>query len=656
MCFFHPETMPSLSNWVALEKLGFPTRVPMLPNFLTRVRSNISFAEEPRSSMTAQTLGTPLRSCWKGSSSGYFKPFHQAARLDFALGHIEKYPSLEVEFRYPATSTLGAQLANFRKQTSFSDVLLMKVIFPTTFPSSPPIFRLVQPRLVFSSSSAILVTDGGMLRLAKLSGAAWQSWRPGQERFEHDFINLLLDVHEGLSTASIDFSTRPYFLPTTPAMNFGSTGRFQTIAPISQFPAVTLEQAIQIFPELAEVQAGCVLLPHECAMDVYSRVFGATAQMPSAMHVEIKNCATEERVYAGMSETTALQDSAVFLPAWMMRQLFLNDGDEVRIRAVTLPMCSCVHLQPQSQDFYEMAGPDPLLLLQESLAPLPALTAGFSIPIGMALGGAVDCAIRKFAILVARLEDASGDVQAAKLPGHSGILGDTEVRLELLPAPDLPESGHEYKERLQQEAERRDKVEHMLAIKRARIQETKQKPGKPWKLDLEDETGLELCLKFPNGAQLRRRFPPELNIGDLKRYILSDAECPWKPDWGEAPCLELARMFPRHTFLDEDAILTVGDRSVLLVMEKASGERRDSEYVVLCPPEVESALGHSGLCNAYTSEMSSFPASPSQAGQLQSRRSWWIRMNLGSQFNVTMLEHVGIQTMQTIVPDISRVW
>ena len=497
----------------------------------------------------------------------------------------------------------------------------MKVIFPTTFPSSPPIFRLVQPRLVFSSSSAILVTDGGMLRLAKLSGAAWQSWRPGQERFEHDFINLLLDVHEGLSTASIDFSTRPYFLPTTPAMNFGSTGRFQTIAPISQFPAVTLEQAIQIFPELAEVQAGCVLLPHECAMDVYSRVFGATAQMPSAMHVEIKNCATEERVYAGMSETTALQDSAVFLPAWMMRQLFLNDGDEVRIRAVTLPMCSCVHLQPQSQDFYEMAGPDPLLLLQESLAPLPALTAGFSIPIGMALGGAVDCAIRKFAILVARLEDASGDVQAAKLPGHSGILGDTEVRLELLPAPDLPESGHEYKERLQQEAERRDKVEHMLAIKRARIQETKQKPGKPWKLDLEDETGLELCLKFPNGAQLRRRFPPELNIGDLKRYILSDAECPWKPDWGEAPCLELARMFPRHTFLDEDAILTVGDRSVLLVMEKASGERRDSEYVVLCPPEVESALGHSGLCNAYTSEMSSFPASPSQAGQLQSRRS-----------------------------------
>ena len=453
--------------------------------------------------------------------------------------------------------------------------------------------------------------------------------------------------HEGLSTASIDFSTRPYFLPTTPAMNFGSTGRFQTIAPVSQFPAVTLEQAIQVFPELAEVQAGCVLLPHQCAMDVYSRVFGATAQMPSAMHVEIKNCATEERVYAGMSETTALQDSAVFLPAWMMRQLFLNDGDEVRIRAVTLPMCSCVHLQPQSQDFYEMAGADPLLLLQESLAPLPALTAGFSIPIGMALGGAVDCAIRKFAILVARLEDASGDVQAAKLPGHSGILGDTEVRLELLPAPDLPESGHEYKERLQQEAERRDKVEHMLAIKRQRRQETKQKPGKPWKLDLEDETGLELCLKFPNGAQLRRRFPPELNIGDLKRYILSDAECRWKPN--SSDCLELARMFPRHTFLDEDTILTVGDRSVLLVMEKASGERRDSEYVVLCPPEVESALGHSGLCNAYTSEMSSFPASPSQAG-LQSRRGWWIWMNLGSQFNV------GIPTMPTIVPEISRVW
>ena len=84
-------------------------------------------------------------------------------------------------------------------------------------------------------------------------------------------------------------------------------------------------------------------------------------------------------------------------------------------------------------------------------------------------------------------------------------------------------------------------------------------------------------------------------------------------------------MFPRHTFLDEDTILTVGDRSVLLVMEKTSGERqdrRDSEYVVLCPPEVENAFGHSGIRNAYTSEMSSFPASPSpQAGQLQSRRS-----------------------------------
>ena len=30
-------------------------------------------------------------------------------------------------------------------------------------------------------------------------------------------------------------------------------------------------------------------------------------------------------------------------------------------------------------------------------------------------------------------------------------------------------------------------------------------------------------------------------------------------------------------------------------------------------------------------------------------------MNLGSQFNVTMLEHVEIETMPTIVPEISRV-
>ena len=488
-----------------------------------------------------------------------------------------------MECRFLLDTKLGTQLADYKRRTSAPDLVLLRMVFPKTFPVHPPVLRLVQPRMKFGGRTApkaeqMFLTDGGMLRLAQLSAAAWQP--------DQDIADVLLHVHQHFLSAEVDMSTRPY-AEVPSAVDFGTTLCIPTVAQCTnKFPAATLELAAEILPELVDVPPGCAVLPHSCAMDIYSRVFSSSGgQRPLAVHVEIKNCTTEGRVFAGMAEVSAMQDSAVFLPAWIMRQLFLDEGDEVRIRMVSLPQCSCVHLQPLSQDFYELAGDDPLFVLHEALAPLPALTTGFSIP--------VELGSRKAMVLAVRLEDEAGDVAAARLPGSGGILGEHELRVELLPAVDLAESGSEYQDRVSHEALRQAKLQHVLEAKRA-MQRNAATGGDIEERAGDGTAGCELCIKFPNGKQLRRRFLPGLSIADLKMFLFRHGTGPesvWKPAALQATSLQLACMFPRRNFHDDETVLAVGDRAVLHVtdMEPDSDDHQDS-VAVLCPSELERAI------------------------------------------------------------------
>ena len=262
--------------------------------------------------------------------------------------------SSEVEIRLPVETRLGRQLADHKTRTQAQDFVLMRFHFPGTFPAHPPVLCCIRPRLTLTNAaSKVPLTDAGILRLPELS---MMHWRP-----DHDLVDIVLQVCTVLSSDGLvlDPSERSYSSPPG-NVGLGTTVKLPTVSQcIEFFPASSLDLAAEMFPELADVPPGRVVLSQRHALDIYSRIFGTEQQSTAAFHVEIKNCRKEIRAFARMAEVSALEEPVVLLPSRMMQQLFLEDGDPVRVRAVSLPLCGCVHLQPKSQDFYEIVGAEP---------------------------------------------------------------------------------------------------------------------------------------------------------------------------------------------------------------------------------------------------------------------------------------------------------
>ncbi|CAE7894227.1 Ufd1-like [Symbiodinium microadriaticum] len=472
----------------------------------------------------------------------------------------------DVEIRLPVETRLGRQLADHKTRTQAQDFVLMRFHFPGTFPAHPPVLCCIRPRLTLTNAaSKVPLTDAGILRLPELS---MMHWRP-----DHDLVDIVLQVCTVLSSDGLvlDPSERSYSSPPG-NVGLGTTVKLPTVSQcIEFFPASSLDLAAEMFPELADVPPGRVVLSQRHALDIYSRIFGTEQQSTAAFHVEIKNCRKEIRAFAGMAEVSALEEPVVLLPSRMMQQLFLEDGDPVRVRAVSLPLCGCVHLQPKSQDFYEIVGAEPELVLQESLARLPALTSGLSIQVEVAIANNFQIGLRRVGVVVARLEDLSGnDVLAVKLPGHAGVLGDHKVRVELLPAADLAESIKEHEARLCAEAQRQATIQQMLEEKHARLNVRRADIAQSGHLDeaCELNSTVELSFRFPNGRQLRHRCPIDRSVSDLKRRLfglLGDSDL-WQPGVDDAAALEFT-MFPRRVLCDADMVSQIGDRAVVHVTE-----------------------------------------------------------------------------------------
>eukprot|EP00928_Gymnodinium_smaydae_P045370 TRINITY_DN30259_c0_g1_i1.p1 TRINITY_DN30259_c0_g1~~TRINITY_DN30259_c0_g1_i1.p1 ORF type:complete len:830 (+),score=229.18 TRINITY_DN30259_c0_g1_i1:54-2492(+) len=519
--------------------------------------------------------------------------------------HDDEAEVWSLEFSYEESCALGADLAEHARRSGTAAHLALEIRFPPLFPADPPVLCVLRPRLLgqpteededgsstpcAATADSVPVTFGGICCLPELSLASG-AWRP-----DLDLAGLLLDVRERFlrGGARLDMgSIREYVAPSA-ELNLNVTMALPTVARcVSRFPVAKLEKAAMVFPELAVVPPGRVVLPHECATEVYQRAFGMGGNGGGgAVHVEVKNLATGGRAYVGLAEAFVPQDSVVFVPSWLLRQLFLREGDEVRVRVVSLPLCAFVRLQPHSRDFYDGVGEDARLALQLALAPLPALTTGLSVPIELPLasGGAV---VRRAPVFVASLEDASGaEVLAAKMPADGGILGEHEVRVDFLPAADLHESGGEYKARVEKATAESERVQAMAEAGRRRWCEAAEAaaaaaaPPPPSAAELErlgdGSQGLELCFKLPNGKQLRRRFAPNLTALDLKRFLRSlaidsagDAAAPPPPPWRPAPStaesdLDLSLAHPRRALANDDTVASIGDRAVVLVVERTA--------------------------------------------------------------------------------------
>ena len=114
-----------------------------------------------------------------------------------------------------------------------------------------------------------------------------------------------------------------------------------------------------------------IIMPAPC-LDMLARL-----RISYPMLFEVTNeAAGGRKTHCGVLEFVA-PEGKIFLPHWMMQNLFLEPGDVVRIRSVTMNKGTHVKFRPQSSDFLKLNNPK--ATLENKLRGFSALTTGDTI-------------------------------------------------------------------------------------------------------------------------------------------------------------------------------------------------------------------------------------------------------------------------------------
>jgi len=168
--------------------------------------------------------------------------------------------------------------------------------------------------------------------------------------------------------------------------------------------------------ERPQVEAGDkIIMPSSC-LDALARL-----RITYPMLFEVTNETLGRRTHCGVLEFIA-PEGMIYLPSWMMQNLFLEPGDKVTLKSVTLPKGTFVKLRPQTKDFLEIANPK--ATLENRLRAFSALTAGDTIVINHASKNyALDiCEVRPGDAMTIIEADVNVDFEAP-LDHEDGLMG-----------------------------------------------------------------------------------------------------------------------------------------------------------------------------------------------------------------------------------------
>lgn len=96
------------------------------------------------------------------------------------------------------------------------------------------------------------------------------------------------------------------------------------------------------------------------------------------MLFKLTNKKTNRITHCGVLEFVA-DEGKVYLPYWMMHNLFLDEGELLNIESVSLPVATFSRFQPQSEDFLDITNPK--AVLENGLRSFACLTTGDVIAI-----------------------------------------------------------------------------------------------------------------------------------------------------------------------------------------------------------------------------------------------------------------------------------
>jgi len=74
------------------------------------------------------------------------------------------------------------------------------------------------------------------------------------------------------------------------------------------------------------------------------------------MLFQLQNNQTRRETHCGVLEFSA-EEGKMYMPYWMMNNLFLKPNDIVTVRSVSLPKATYTQLQPQENAFLKISNP-----------------------------------------------------------------------------------------------------------------------------------------------------------------------------------------------------------------------------------------------------------------------------------------------------------
>ncbi|XP_071448125.1 ubiquitin recognition factor in ER-associated degradation protein 1-like [Hetaerina americana] len=122
-----------------------------------------------------------------------------------------------------------------------------------------------------------------------------------------------------------------------------------------------------------DVESGGKIIMPPSALDQLTRL-----NIVYPMLFKLTNKKTNRITHCGVLEFVA-EEGLVYIPYWMMQYLLLEEGDNLQVESVSLPVATFSRFQPQSPDFLDITNPK--AVLENALRSFACLTAGDVIAI-----------------------------------------------------------------------------------------------------------------------------------------------------------------------------------------------------------------------------------------------------------------------------------
>lgn len=260
-----------------------------------------------------------------------------------------------------AETPLGVQLmewslANSNLANSFTRIepkdIVIELLFPPDFPNNSPLLRIVSPR--FKNTDNLAVSKGVNQQMHVSHAIEKQvDWK------HKGIVEIVREVREQLMDKQVDVEAGD--------VNLSTVGEFWM--PFKAFSPTTCGNP-------SAEKGGRIILPASSLAKLYEETnqYGWRQNSDGGSPMIFELSSDEGlRSFCGVVEFSA-QEGTCCVPKWMMRNLRLNDGENVHVRRVTLPKGTFLRLQPHDAKFLEVK--DTKAMLEWVLSHYTAVASG----------------------------------------------------------------------------------------------------------------------------------------------------------------------------------------------------------------------------------------------------------------------------------------